>query len=325
MGFEEFFCQRQLRNVNTYNKYNHFSCTTVQFVSIVTNFLAFIFSISTAVLVYVKRDTFPDITYIGVALNYSFLVPYFLVMFSIVATYLATTATCLERILDFVVGDHAVPQEPPWTLPTDPDPDTWPAKGDLEFENVCLRYRPGLPLALDDVSFRAEHGENVGVVGRTGAGKSSLVASLFRIVDAESGVVRLDGVDLRRVGAHAARRAVAVVPQTPLLIPGTVGHNLDPFGVETRERMEAALHRVGLDDPDALDARAERDLFERLGELGRDRMVVFISHRFATVRRADQIIVLLDGRVAEHGKHDDLVELGGVYSELYAMQAEQFS
>jgi ATP-binding cassette subfamily B protein len=83
---------------------------------------------------------------------------------------------------------------------------------------------------------------------------------------------------------------------------------------------------VVMDEPAAsLDARAERDLFERLGELGRDRMVVFISHRFATVRRADHILVLLDGRVAERGNHDDLMDLGGVYAELYSMQAEQFS
>ena len=82
---------------------------------------------------------------------------------------------------------------------------------------------------------------------------------------------------------------------------------------------------VVMDEPAAsLDARAERDLFERLGELGRDRMVVFISHRFATVRKADQILVLLDGHVAEHGTHDDLMAVGGVYAELYSMQAEQF-
>jgi ATP-binding cassette, subfamily B, bacterial len=83
---------------------------------------------------------------------------------------------------------------------------------------------------------------------------------------------------------------------------------------------------VVMDEPAAsLDPRAERDLFDRLHELGRDRLVVFISHRFATVRRADQIIVLLDGQVAEHGKHDDLMALGGVYAELYSLQAEQFS
>lgn len=82
---------------------------------------------------------------------------------------------------------------------------------------------------------------------------------------------------------------------------------------------------VVMDEPAAsLDPRAERDLFERLHALGRDRMVVFISHRFATVRRADLILLLLDGRVAERGTHDELMALGAVYAELYTMQAEQF-
>ncbi len=82
---------------------------------------------------------------------------------------------------------------------------------------------------------------------------------------------------------------------------------------------------VVMDEPAAaLDALAERDLFERLAVLGRDRMVVFISHRFATVRRADQILVLLDGRVVERGAHDELMAIGGVYAELYSIQSDQF-
>jgi ATP-binding cassette subfamily B protein len=83
---------------------------------------------------------------------------------------------------------------------------------------------------------------------------------------------------------------------------------------------------VVMDEPAAaLDARAERDLFERLALLGRDRMVVFISHRFATVRRADQILVLLDGRVVERGDHDELMAIGGVYAELYSIQSDHFA
>ena len=83
---------------------------------------------------------------------------------------------------------------------------------------------------------------------------------------------------------------------------------------------------VIMDEPAAaLDARTEMDLFERLHELGRNRMVLFISHRFATVHRADHIIVLIGGRVAEEGNHADLMAQGGVYSELYALQADQFA
>jgi ATP-binding cassette, subfamily B, bacterial len=83
---------------------------------------------------------------------------------------------------------------------------------------------------------------------------------------------------------------------------------------------------VVMDEPAAsLDPRAERDLFDRLHELGRDRMVLFISHRFATVHRADHILVLLEGQVAEQGTHDELMALGGLYAELYTLQAQQFA
>ena len=80
-----------------------------------------------------------------------------------------------------------------------------------------------------------------------------------------------------------------------------------------------------MDEPAAaLDPRAERDLFDRLHVLGHNRMVLFISHRFATVRRADHIVLLLGGRVAEAGNHEELMALGGVYAELYSLQADQF-
>jgi ATP-binding cassette, subfamily B, bacterial len=83
---------------------------------------------------------------------------------------------------------------------------------------------------------------------------------------------------------------------------------------------------VVMDEPAAaLDPRAERDLFGRLRELGQDRMVLFVSHRFATVHQADHIVVLLEGQVAEHGTHEELLSLGGLYAELYTLQAEQFS
>jgi ATP-binding cassette, subfamily B, bacterial len=132
----------------------------------------------------------------------------------------------------------------------------------------------------------------------------------------------------RRAGADTFIEPLAAGYDTRLSTSFTDGTELS-VGQWQRMAIARAFFRdaplVVMDEPAAaLDARAERDLFERLAELGRDRMVVFISHRFATVRHADQILVLLDGRVAERGAHDDLMALGGLYAELYTMQADQF-
>ena len=145
---------------------------------------------------------------------------------------------------------------------------------------------------------------------------------------------RLDDTDgireaARRAGADTFIEPLASGYDTRLSTSFTNGTELS-VGQWQRMAIARAFFRdaplVIMDEPAAsLDARAERDLFDRLGELGRNRMVVFISHRFATVRRADQIIVLLEGQVAEQGNHDELMALGGVYAELYSLQAEQFS
>jgi ATP-binding cassette subfamily B protein len=142
-------------------------------------------------------------------------------------------------------------------------------------------------------------------------------------------------VDDERV-AEAARRAgvdemIAALPDgydTRLSTAFTGGSELS-IGQWQRLAIARAFYRdapiVVLDEPTAsLDPRAERDLMDRLHELGRDRMVVFVSHRFATVRRADRVLVMLEGRVHETGSHDELMELDGVYAELYRLQAGQF-
>ena len=86
------------------------------------------------------------------------------------------------------------------TLPTDPKPDEWPLKGLVEFDDVQLRYRDNLPLVLRNLSFTIKAGEKVGIIGRTGAGKSSIAQALFRAVELAGGSIKVDGVDLKTVG-----------------------------------------------------------------------------------------------------------------------------
>uniref|UniRef100_A0A8D8TED4 Multidrug resistance-associated protein 5 n=1 Tax=Cacopsylla melanoneura TaxID=428564 RepID=A0A8D8TED4_9HEMI len=106
----------------------------------------------------------------------------------------------------------------------------WPRHGSIKFKNVCLRYRDNWPLVLANVSFRISHGENIGIVGRTGAGKSSLLVALFRLVELASGQIKIDDFDIASVELETLRSRLSVIPQDPVLFAGTIRYNLDPFG-----------------------------------------------------------------------------------------------
>ncbi|NWQ62281.1 MRP7 protein, partial [Neopipo cinnamomea] len=116
----------------------------------------------------------------------------------------------------------------------------WPSQGLLEFQEVVLAYREGLPNALDGVSFTVYPGEKLGIVGRTGSGKSTLFLALFRMVELKSGRILLDGVDSQLVGLEELRSRLAIIPQDPFLFSGSIRENLDPQG----KRTDAELHEV---------------------------------------------------------------------------------
>lgn len=136
-------------------------------------------------------------------------------------------------------------------LPTEPRdgaaaPAGWPDRGVVRFEGVVMRYRPDAPPALDDVSFEIPGGSKVGIVGRTGSGKSSLFATLLRFVEAESGTVTIDGLDIASLRLEDLRAEVVVVPQDPVLLPGTLRENLDPFYRFSDAQVVEALEKIGL-------------------------------------------------------------------------------
>jgi len=123
---------------------------------------------------------------------------------------------------------------------------SWPANGDLTFDRVCLRYFPGGPLVLKNVSFRIRSGEKVGVVGRTGSGKTTLIMALFRMLDLAGGRVVLGGADISRAPLRDLRRRIAIIPQEPVMFKGTVRSNLDPFGLASDQELWHCLALVHL-------------------------------------------------------------------------------
>ncbi|KAL2162634.1 hypothetical protein VTH06DRAFT_6470 [Thermothelomyces fergusii] len=128
---------------------------------------------------------------------------------------------------------------------------SWPEKGEIVFDNVEMRYRPGLPLVLQGLSMHVRGGERIGIVGRTGAGKSSIMSTLFRLVELSGGHITIDGVDISTIGLHDLRSRLAIIPQDPTLFRGTVRSNLDPFGEHTDLELWSALRQAGLVSDDS--------------------------------------------------------------------------
>ncbi|KAJ7165411.1 P-loop containing nucleoside triphosphate hydrolase protein [Mycena filopes] len=148
----------------------------------------------------------------------------------------------VERVVHYARGD-LVPKEAPHesTLDTKPAPE-WPAHGAIEFKDVTMAYRAGLPNVLHGISLQIKAGEKIGVVGRTGAGKSSLTLCLLRIVE-YSGAIIVDDIDIGKIGLTDLRSRIAIIPQEPILFSGTVRTALDPFSKYDDARLWDALRR----------------------------------------------------------------------------------
>ncbi len=254
---------------------------------------------------------------------------------------------------------------------TDDAPDLGPVEGHVEFDGVDFAYKDdeGEPdeEVLHDVSFAAEPGDYVGLVGPTGAGKSTTMKLLLRFYDPDEGSVTIDGTDVQDVSLRSLRESVGYVSQEPYLFYGTVTENVAyglpdadeadvreaakragahefvaelPEGYDTMvgergvklsggQRQRVALARVLLRDPEILvldeatshvDNETEAIIQNSLEDLIADRTTFAIAHQLSTVRDADEIVVLDDGRVVESGTHEDLLAEDGLYANLWSVQ-----
>jgi ABC-type multidrug transport system fused ATPase/permease subunit len=125
-------------------------------------------------------------------------------------------------------------------------PKDWPAQGRVEVNGLEVAYSASLPLVLKDVSFTIQSGQRIGIVGRTGAGKSSLTLSLLRLLEPRNGAIYIDGIDISTIKLKSLRSRIAFIPQDPVLFSGTVHSNLDYFNQMPRDKLKEALSRVKL-------------------------------------------------------------------------------
>jgi ATP-binding cassette subfamily C (CFTR/MRP) protein 1 len=195
-----------------------------------------------ALLAVLSRDAIPA-GLAGISITYALNLTTQLNFLVRVGTDMETQMVSVERCHHF----QTLPQEAPPIVYPRPPPD-WPNRGEIKIQNLSLRYRPGLPLVLINLSCEIKPREKIGVVGRTGAGKSSLMTVLFRLVEPESGKVIIDDVDIGTIGLDDLRSRLAIIPQDPTLFTGTIRSNLDPFNQHSDDELWKAIEAVQLTD-----------------------------------------------------------------------------
>jgi len=241
-------------------------------------------------------------------------------------------------------------------------------RGDIEIKGVKFEYDPATPVLKGlDLSIKA--GTMLGIVGKTGVGKTTLANLIARLYDVTEGSITIDGVDVRRLSLSQLRKSVGIVSQEIYLFIGTIADNIRyarpdasmedviraakaasahefimmlPDGYETRvgagghdlsggEKQRLSIARTILQDPDilildeataAMDTETEASIQKALSNLQKGRTTIAIAHRLSTLRDADAIAVISDGKVVEYGTHKELMEKKGEYHKLYSIQLE---
>lgn len=281
--------------------------------------------------------------------------------FSRVVDWSTRSLTAAERVFEVLDTEPDVRESSkPVALPE--------MQGAVEFDKVSFTYDKAKRV-LEDFTLKVEPGEMIGLVGHSGAGKSTIINLLSRFYDVTEGSIKIDGVDIRNVRKEDFRRQFGIVLQEPFLFPGTIRDNIAyakpdasiedimraakagnchefilkfPDGYDTQvgergqrlsggERQRISIARAILHDPKILildeatasvDTETEKQIQEAIARLIQNRTTFAIAHRLSTLRNANRLVVMKEGKMVESGTHEELIEKDGVYANLVKIQNE---
>ncbi|TKC44948.1 hypothetical protein EI555_016270 [Monodon monoceros] len=179
---------------------------------------------------------------VGLSVSYSLQVTTYLNWLVRMSSEMETNIVAVERLKEYSETE----KEAPWRIQEMAPPSNWPQVGRVEFRDYGLRYREDLDLVLKHINVTIDGGEKVGIVGRTGAGKSSLTLGLFRINESAEGEIIIDDVNIAKIGLHDLRFKITIIPQDPVLFSGSLRMNLDPFSQYSDEEVWTSLELAHL-------------------------------------------------------------------------------
>ncbi|XP_046571958.1 LOW QUALITY PROTEIN: multidrug resistance-associated protein 1-like [Haliotis rubra] len=239
-GMGKRFIGQFLRRVNKNNVFHYAAVSANRWLKLRLEFLGNVVILSAVFFAVVTPGMSGGM--VGLSVMYAVQVTAALNMLVQVTTQLETNIVSVERIVEYT----NLPTEGAWIVTDHRPPPEWPEEGQVELDKLQVRYRPELDVVLKGISARITSGQKVGVVGRTGAGKSSLTLALFRILEAEEGSISIDGQDIADVGLHDLRSRLTILPQEPVLFSGSLRMNLDPSDAHSDDEVWQALEQAHL-------------------------------------------------------------------------------
>lgn len=236
--------------IDRMNEAYYITIANQRWLAIHMDFVATLFALLIALLC-VNRVFDVSASAVGLILSYVLQIAGQLSMLIRTFTQVENEMNSAERLNSYATN---LPVEAPYVITENAPPPDWPTQGSITFNHASLAYRPGLPLVLKDLNFTIKPIEKIGICGRTGAGKSSIMTALYRLSELDSGKIEIDGIDISKLGLKDLRSKLSIIPQDPVLFRGTIRTNLDPFNEHDDVRLWDALRRTGLIEESRLES-----------------------------------------------------------------------
>ena len=238
---QEIFTSTFRKYVDEYLKIRLFINGTMNWYILLLDLLSFSFICFLVVFTIIFKQNFP-VQVIGVLLTYCVQLQGELVRFLVARSNLENDMIAQERCLSYT----SIQSEFPSHRGNDNTKyESWPSNGKIEFRNFTVQYRPDSEIVLNNLSFSIQQGEKIGVAGRTGSGKSTIALCLFRILEAKSGNILIDDVDISEIGLFKLRSSITIIPQDPALIEGSLRFNIDPLKLYSDDEIEEVMRQIG--------------------------------------------------------------------------------